>query len=207
MRTLDPAAHARVRGRILVAAREVFASKGYHAASMNEVARKAGLAKAALYHYFKGKGELLRALHREVLGDVEERLRNAPRFTKLRDALFFLGRGYLEHFKQPGPVDMMRIALNVNAEDPEFLRLSSNVSMPSMEVLLDEFLGPCMPKGTPAGRRRTHLQLFFGALFYYRFVLRRICAAGHLPGEAEYLNHLVGVFSTVPRRQKKRSPF
>jgi AcrR family transcriptional regulator len=207
MRTLDPSAHAEVRGRILTAARHLFASKGYHAASMNEVARGAGLAKAAVYHYFKGKHDLLLALHEGLLSDAEEQLRRAPRFKGLREALLFLGRGYLEHFKQPGPAEMMRIALNVNAEDPDFLRLSSSVSMPRMEALLDGFLLPYLPdapRGAPKGRARNFLLPFLGALFYYRFVLLRTCGPAQLPDEARYLEDLVDVFSGSAQKKGAR---
>ena len=47
---------------IIKAAMEVFSSKGYHKATMDDVARKLGVSKAALYQYFKGKDELLREI-------------------------------------------------------------------------------------------------------------------------------------------------
>lgn len=44
---------------ILRAARDVFARRGYHRASIREIARAAGLSLAGLYHYVGGKDELL----------------------------------------------------------------------------------------------------------------------------------------------------
>lgn len=44
---------------ILTAARDVFARRGFHQASMREIARAAGLSLAGLYHYVAGKDELL----------------------------------------------------------------------------------------------------------------------------------------------------
>jgi len=46
-------------GEILGAARDVFARRGYHQASIREIARAAGLSLAGLYHYVGGKNELL----------------------------------------------------------------------------------------------------------------------------------------------------
>jgi AcrR family transcriptional regulator len=46
-------------GEILGAACDVFARRGFHQASMREVARAAGLSLAGLYHYVGGKEELL----------------------------------------------------------------------------------------------------------------------------------------------------
>jgi AcrR family transcriptional regulator len=44
---------------ILKAARDVFARRGFHQASIREIARAAGLSLAGLYHYVGGKDELL----------------------------------------------------------------------------------------------------------------------------------------------------
>ncbi len=44
---------------ILEAARDVFARRGFHQASIREIARAADLSLAGLYHYVRGKDELL----------------------------------------------------------------------------------------------------------------------------------------------------
>lgn len=49
-------------GAILDAAARVFAEKGYERATMADVARAAGFAKASAYHYFDSKETLLYAL-------------------------------------------------------------------------------------------------------------------------------------------------
>ena len=46
-------------GEILGAARDLFARRGFHQASIREIARAAGLSLAGLYHYVGGKEELL----------------------------------------------------------------------------------------------------------------------------------------------------
>jgi len=53
---------------ILDAAREVFAEKGFAAARMDEVARRAGVTKGTIYLYFPSKEELFKALVREAIG-------------------------------------------------------------------------------------------------------------------------------------------
>ncbi|WP_420479440.1 TetR family transcriptional regulator [Brevundimonas sp. FT23028] len=47
---------------ILAAALEVFADYGFHAARLEEVARRAGVSKGALYLYFETKADLFRAV-------------------------------------------------------------------------------------------------------------------------------------------------
>ena len=45
--------------KIIQAALEIFVRKGYHGTSVDEITRKVGLTKGALYSHFSGKGELL----------------------------------------------------------------------------------------------------------------------------------------------------
>lgn len=45
--------------QIADAALEIFAHKGYHSATIADIAIKAGVAKGLLYHYFRSKEELL----------------------------------------------------------------------------------------------------------------------------------------------------
>ncbi len=52
------------RSRILEAAKQVFAEKGYRQATMDDVARKLGVSKGALYLYFASKEELFEAICR-----------------------------------------------------------------------------------------------------------------------------------------------
>ena len=62
------------RSRILRAAIEVFASKGYFAARMTDVAAAAEVADGTLYLYFEGKEHLLMSIFDDVLGRFIERL-------------------------------------------------------------------------------------------------------------------------------------
>jgi AcrR family transcriptional regulator len=58
------------RDQLLTAAARVFARKGYHGASMSEIAAEAGFSKGALYWSFAGKEELFFAL----LDELDEQL-------------------------------------------------------------------------------------------------------------------------------------
>jgi TetR/AcrR family fatty acid metabolism transcriptional regulator len=60
--------------RILRAATKVFASKGYFAARMTDVAKQAEVADGTLYLYFEGKEHLLQSIFDDVLGRFIERL-------------------------------------------------------------------------------------------------------------------------------------
>jgi TetR/AcrR family fatty acid metabolism transcriptional regulator len=63
------------RRLILDAAVRVFASKGYHASRVGDIAEEAGVAHGLLYHYFRSKEELLETISRETWRDVADAVR------------------------------------------------------------------------------------------------------------------------------------
>jgi AcrR family transcriptional regulator len=202
MRKVDPTAHAQARARILDAALKVFAVKGYHDASMNEVAKAAGLAKAALYHYFPGKHALLEALHTEMWNSAMSDLAAMPRPKSLHQAFTITGQGYLHHFGQESHAAMMRVAFDLSIQEPELMRSLAGLGS-KLDGALVEYFRPCFPKGTSKQAILTHVMPFFGALFHYLFVLSRACPAELLPCSApQYLDHLISVFAVLPRRTR-----
>ena len=58
--------------RILDAALEIFARKGFHEAKISEIARTAGVADGTIYLYFKNKDDLLIYLFEEQFGKIVE---------------------------------------------------------------------------------------------------------------------------------------
>ena len=60
---------------ILAAALEVFAERGFQAARLEEVARRAGVSKGALYLYFETKADLFRAVVTDAVSPNIERVK------------------------------------------------------------------------------------------------------------------------------------
>lgn len=61
------------QARILAAARKVFGARGFHAATIEEIAEEAGLSNGAIYYNFESKGDLFLAL---AEGRADERIRH-----------------------------------------------------------------------------------------------------------------------------------
>jgi len=59
-----------MRRRIIVAAIECFATKGYHACSISDLAKHAGISKGLMYNYFSGKEDLLSTIFREIMDEM-----------------------------------------------------------------------------------------------------------------------------------------
>src|SRR3954469_14255621 len=77
-------AEATRRG-LLDAARELFAAEGYVDVSIDEICRRARVTKGALYHHFRDKRDLFRAVFGEVEGEWADEL--ATLVAEKRDPL------------------------------------------------------------------------------------------------------------------------
>ncbi|MBE0409947.1 MAG: TetR/AcrR family transcriptional regulator [Anaerolineales bacterium] len=85
------------RDEILMAAAQVFNQKGYHAASMQDIADSVHLQKASLYHHVSSKQEILLELLNRALELLIERLHTVIEQPVLPDKkLRYAIRTYLE---------------------------------------------------------------------------------------------------------------
>ncbi|MDP2315609.1 MAG: TetR/AcrR family transcriptional regulator [Pseudomonadota bacterium] len=66
-RPIDPDAR---RALLVAAAREVFAEKGYHAASVADIIDGAGVARGTFYNYFESKRSIFQAVLADLLDGV-----------------------------------------------------------------------------------------------------------------------------------------
>ncbi len=83
------------RQQIIVAAKKIFSSKGFHKTTMEDIAKKAELSPGTLYLYFKNKDELFASLSMRLLHylsirinniDLEVELTSKQRMKTLKDA-------------------------------------------------------------------------------------------------------------------------
>ena len=82
---------------ICAAALAVFAEKGFAAAKLDDIAKRAGVSKGTLYLYFKDKEELFRAVVRDTV---------SPNIDHLRDAIMAVDLP----FAQIAPMFLARLA-------------------------------------------------------------------------------------------------
>ena len=77
---------------IITAAAKVFQTKGYHAASVQDIADEVGILKGSLYHHFDSKEELLYLIVKEPIAGLYQRIgeivaMDLPAAEKLRRAI------------------------------------------------------------------------------------------------------------------------
>ena len=80
----------RRRAAIIALAAKLFDEHGYANVSMEQIALAAGLAKPSLYHYFRGKDEILRGIHETFIDILLERHEQRKQLD-LSPALLVLG--------------------------------------------------------------------------------------------------------------------
>jgi AcrR family transcriptional regulator len=88
--TPPPTAADRRRATIIGLAARLFDEHGYANVSMEQIAVAAGLAKPSLYHYFRGKDEILRGIHETFIDILLER-HDQRQQLDLSPALMLLG--------------------------------------------------------------------------------------------------------------------
>jgi TetR/AcrR family fatty acid metabolism transcriptional regulator len=85
------------RRRILEAAVSVFARKGYFAARVSDIAKKAGVADGTIYLYFRGKEDVLVRLFDEVMSEHVAEAREAVRaLSTAPERLLVIAQRHLE---------------------------------------------------------------------------------------------------------------
>jgi len=122
---LAPATPARddTTTRLIAAAAEVFAEKGYDGAGVAEIARRAGLTTGAIYSRFSGKAELLAEAIRQCTPEEFDQLFAEHGFDgKATDILQTVGTHLVT--RDPGPLQALLLEAFVAARrDPELKAL------------------------------------------------------------------------------------
>jgi AcrR family transcriptional regulator len=123
------------RQQLLDVAREVFARRGFHATSMDDIAEGAGVTKPVLYQHFPSK----RALYVELLTDTGDQLLHALT-TATRDIPSGRERveqGFLAYFRfVRDRRASFRLLFSASMRtDPEFARVVDNVVRTAADVI------------------------------------------------------------------------
>jgi AcrR family transcriptional regulator len=80
------------RAALIAAARELFAGQGFAATGTEQIVRRARVTRGALYHHFRSKEDLFRAVFETIEAELAERLVAAA--MRVRDPLRRLQRGF-----------------------------------------------------------------------------------------------------------------
>jgi AcrR family transcriptional regulator len=138
------------RDRILDAALDVFAERGYNAASIAAIAQRARVAKSVMYHHFGSKAGLYEAIVEAQTADLIERVAaavprdpNAPRLRAGVDAYFA--------FLKSRPA-VWRLLFRDPPTDPELVEVHRR-----LQDKRSELLGSLLTQAPKKGRKNERL--------------------------------------------------
>src|SRR5579872_2357860 len=108
------------RRQIIDGARAVFLAQGFDAASMNDIARAAGVSKGTLYVYFKHKEELFEAIVEEECHAQAEGIFDLdPNDHDVETVLRRLGAAYVKFLCRPEKAQAIRTVIAIAERKPE----------------------------------------------------------------------------------------
>ncbi|GGB38799.1 hypothetical protein GCM10011409_15360 [Lentibacillus populi] len=112
--------------KIRTAAMEFFIKRGYHATSISEIAKHAGISKGLLYNYYKGKEQLLAAMVEIRIGEVVEVMETAKGIEKPNEQLKHIVEGAIENVFQRPEIFRFYLHLQTQPEaDQELIKYSN----------------------------------------------------------------------------------
>jgi TetR/AcrR family fatty acid metabolism transcriptional regulator len=153
------------RRRILEAAVHVFARKGYFAARVSDIARKAGVADGTIYLYFRNKEDVLVRLFDEVMSEQVVPAREAVRsLPSVRERLLTIAERHLAVLG--GNRDLAAVFQVELRQSTRFMERFTASWLRDYFALLDEVLEEGQREGSLRAdvNRKVAAKVLFGAL-------------------------------------------
>jgi TetR/AcrR family transcriptional regulator len=156
------------RENILKCALELFASRGYDAVGVQEIADTAGITKPTLYHYFGSKSGLISALLAEGFAPFFQTLESVAHYQgDVTNALRAIAGAYFD-FAQKNPA-LYRFALSLGFAPPESeaFQAARALHARQQQLLENLFASAARDHGNMQGRQRTYAASFLGIVNTY----------------------------------------
>jgi AcrR family transcriptional regulator len=115
------------RQKIMDAALEVFAKQGYHSATVDAIAKTAGISKGLMYNYFKSKEDVLQEL---MLGMMEALM---CEYMPLKPE---------EKFTEDDIINFINVGIDLVLEKPHYWKLYFSVALQPevMSIVFDKMM-------------------------------------------------------------------
>jgi len=104
------------------AAMEIFLEKGYENATMDNIAKKAGMSKGGLYHYFKSKDTVLIFVNQKISENIEKIMYNALKMPSVKEGIMFYIENYLKYWlEHPKETSFLFLSITKMMDNHELL--------------------------------------------------------------------------------------
>lgn len=88
------------REEILRISLRLFSQKGYHATSIRDIARAAGITEGLIYHYFESKEDLLKSIVERSNKENKIEILEIPDNLPIHEALRLIGRSFFQRLSR-----------------------------------------------------------------------------------------------------------
>jgi TetR/AcrR family fatty acid metabolism transcriptional regulator len=157
------AAAADKRRQILDAAIRVFASRGFHACRVSDVADEAGVAYGLVYHYFDSKEEILNTLFRERWQIMLEAIAEIDRRQEIpaRDKLYLVASFIIDSYRHEP--DLMKVII------VEVTRAANSFGREHLATIREAYdmIGQIVQSAQREGVFKPDISPDFAALMFY----------------------------------------
>lgn len=158
------------RRRILAAARQLMAQKGYKGATTRKISELAGVNEVTIFRHFKNKEGILVELLTELMDvrkQLEQSLQGEP--ADLRQLLIGFARSYYTMLVERK--EILMICMIEADNHPEVMKLFSSLPMTAVEVLADK-LKEFQQQGHLSNADPCAAALMFVSTFFYAFMAK-----------------------------------
>jgi AcrR family transcriptional regulator len=134
--------------QIIDGARQIFLADGFDGASMNDIARAAGVSKATLYVYFSSKSDLFEALIRhDRAQQAEQMFQFGADDEDLGAVLTRIGLGFLRNVSRAEHLAHLRMVIGVLAKYPRIGQAFYEAGPKAAAKRLGDYLAGQMARG------------------------------------------------------------
>jgi AcrR family transcriptional regulator len=156
------------RENLLHCALNLFASRGYDAVGVQEIAEAAGITKPTLYHYFGSKSGLLSTLLAENYESFFETLQNAAHYQgDVTNTLRAVAGAYFTFARQNPTLYRFSLSLSFAPPESEACQAARALNERQQQLLESLFASAALDHGNMKGRQRTYAASFLGIVNTY----------------------------------------
>lgn len=152
--------------RILSAAKAEFAANGYAAASLSEIARRAGVSKQLVHHYFHDRNELYNAIVANVTSSILDLYESTPyKSLSPTEAITRLVSDIIDlHIVVPA---LATLTLDQGIQKAAHIDSESGIALPTRKFI-QETVGVILRRGAESGEFRDNVDpsLFYTTVFH-----------------------------------------
>lgn len=154
---------------------------------MSQIAKACKVTKAALYHYFKSKDDILREIFLSHVNakEMETAIGLLKKARDLEECLCTLGKFHIENMTSPDHRDLMKIMLSETMKNAEMRKFYNQFISQQMIYFVQEILLPMTNGRKPQKEVRLLSFQFFASLMHYSWYQIMIGDITPLIGDAE----------------------